>query len=299
LIAATVVALVVSGCAKRDSTDTSEAPQIPPASTFVIDFGDFESSSSASFFLGNAGQCVDLLVYSPTEHSSLSPDRFVLIDSPNSSENWQFAALNVGVWNTIITIGLAIPVVSFLESFNHAPVRQPDGSWLWSYEVRVLGIRYTAELYGSLVGSEVHWEMYISKEGFYEDFNWYSGVCTLLVTEGTWTLLKSPEEPYPWIGIEWHRSLTGDTADIKYTNIVPDGPENGGYILYRITTGETYEAFYDIYNKGEDNLVEIEWNRTTKEGRVRNLKHFGDTDWHCWDSNLRDIECPQLFEITA
>ena len=64
--------------------------------------------------------------------------------------------------------------------------------------------------------------------------------------------------------------------------------ENGGYINYGITNETPYNAFYDIYNKGQDNHTNIEWNRTTKEGRVKDAQHFLDAVWHLWDSNLDD-----------
>ena len=134
--------------------------------------------------------------------------------------------------------------------------------------------------------------MYISKEGGYTDFLWFSGVSNLPLTEGTWTLNHDPNDPTPYIGVEWHRDLSVGTADIKYTNIVPGGSENGGYISYGITTETPYDAFYDIYNKGQDNHTDIEWNTTTLEGHVKDLRVFLDNDWHCWNSDLEDIICP-------
>jgi hypothetical protein len=206
-------------------------------------------------------------------------------------ENWGFAATNVAVWNTIITIGLAVPVAAFLESFKHEPVQHPDGTWAWAYDVTVGGVGHSAELQAIAVDGDIHWTMLVSKDGAYTDFTWFTGVSNLPATEGTWTLNRSPEDLNPFIGIEWHRNPLKETGDITYTNIVPDGPENGGYISYGTTTGTPYDAFYDIYNKGLDNHTEIEWNRTTKEGRVKDPRHFGDDDWRCWDSDLIDVDC--------
>jgi hypothetical protein len=50
---------------------------------------------------------------------------------------------------------------------------------------------------------------------------------------------------------------------------------------------------YDIYNKGLDNLVAIEWNRTTNAGRVQNPEFFKDTERHYWDEQQQDIPAPQ------
>ncbi len=133
--------------------------------------------------------------------------------------------------------------------------------------------------------------MFVSKEGEYTDFNWFSGVANLVATEGTWTLNRDPDDPTPFVGIVWHRSALGGTGDITYTNIVPDGPENGGYISYGSTSDTPYNAYYDIYNKGKDNRTLIQWNLTTTEGRVSDPFVYGDDEWHCWNAAHEDIDC--------
>jgi hypothetical protein len=269
-----VAVLLLNGC-KQEETDTtdnitqdSEPLEIPPVETFKMNFDSFVGSAARAAKTGG----YEPLAYVPS--------------------NYGYAAGNVGVWNVLIAVGLAVPVATFIESFNHTPVLQSDGTWVWSYSVKVAGINHTAELHGKIVDGEVLWEMYVSKEEFYTDFNWFSGTSYLDGTQGTWTLKKSPDDPTPLLGIEWSRDLQTQTGDIKYMNIVPDGPENGGYIYYGTTSDPTYDAFYDIYNKGDDDLIEIEWNRTAKNGRVRNLTHFGNEDWHYWDESLQDATAP-------
>jgi hypothetical protein len=195
------------------------------------------------------------------------------------------------VWNTLITLGFAIPVAAFLEAFAHEPVRQPDGAWLWDYNFTV-DVIHLAELYGKVDGDEVVWEMYISREDAYTEFLWFSGRSHLDGSEGTWTINQDPYNPIPMIGVLWHIDSEGGTADIKYTNVVPDGPENGGYIHYGVTSGTPYDAFYDIYNKGKDNHTYIEWNLDLENGRVKDPDHFDDSDWHCWDEFHDDTSCP-------
>jgi hypothetical protein len=271
ILALTLAVLMIAGCEDEPTQpEPPEAPEIPPLSTFLMDFDDFSDT--------------DTMFVAPKETRS----RTALV----SQDNWGWAALNVGVWNLIITMGMVIPVATFAESFNHEPVRQANGSWLWSYDVTVASVEHTAKLYGSIDNDGTDWEMYVSKQGSYEDFLWYSGEADLFLTEGTWTLNKHPEEPIPFIFIEWHRNPQDATSDIKYTNIIPEGAENGGYIFFGTTTDTTHDAFYDIYNKGHDNHTNIEWNRTAKDGQVKDPDHFGDEVWHCWDSDLEDIECP-------
>ena len=104
---------------------------------------------------------------------------------------------------------------------------------------------------------------------------------------------ESPTNPTDLLRIDWTRNMPLDgTGTIKYTNIVPGGPENGGYI-YTETNNETpYNAKWDIYNKGADNHTLIEWHRTTQVGRVQDFNRFADNEWHCWGTDHKNTECP-------
>ncbi len=68
-------------------------------------------------------------------------------------------------------------------------------------------------------------------------------------------------------------------------------PANGGYISHG-TTLNYLNRFYHIYNKSLDNLTEMEWSSVNKDGHVKDLNHFGDDLWHCWDTSLKDVVCP-------
>ena len=261
IISITVFLFLNTGCKKKDEP----APDIPPKSTFVMDLSDFSSS-----------------------------DKSILADS----SNWGFAALNVGFQNIVITVNLIVPVAAFVECLNHEAEYHPDDeTWTWSFSFVAGSATYTAELLADLVNDQVHWEMRISKSNSFSNYLWYEGDSKVNRTEGTWTLYRDtvtpnvPTNSIPFVGILWHRNTSDGTCDIKYTNIIPNGPENGGYITYGITNQTPYDAFYDIFNKGQVNLTEIEWNRTNKDGRVRDSLHFGDTNWHCWDTTLVNDTC--------
>jgi hypothetical protein len=256
-----IAVLTVAGC-----NNASGAPTIPPVETLVIPFEDFETSGLA-----------------------------LLADTGNHS-NWDFAALTVGIWSTIITVGLAVPVAAFRASFQHTPVQQDDGSWIWSYSVSIGGSVYTAKLHAQftteVITEGVHWSMNISKEGEYQDFLWYYGECDLPATEGFWILKQSPTNSTDLLRIDWSRNISTGTHAIRYINIVPGGPENGGYIDVQYTKGIPYDYIWDIYNKGQDNHTYIDWSSTTREGRVQDLNHFDDNDWHCWNSTRINVTCP-------
>jgi hypothetical protein len=206
--------------------------------------------------------------------------------------NWGFAALNVGFWNLVGFVGLAIPVTAFVESIKQTPIKQPDNSWIWTYSITVQGIAYTAKLNGKYIDSGVRWDMYVSKQNEFTDFLWYYGESDLGATKGFWILKDKPANPNDLLRIDWHRNPASETGDIKYTNIVPAGPENGGYISFTVSKDLAYDRSYQIYNKGKNATTYIEWNEASKAGRVKDSSHFKDDNWHYWDSNLKDTIQP-------
>jgi len=248
-----LLTVIVSSCNKN-----KVAPELPPQSAFTADFSDFNSSKAVT---------------------------------DTTMVNWTHAALNVGIWNAIITVGLAVPVASYAEAVkNHEAEYLGDNTWLWTYSFNVGVNTFTAELYGVLKSETVEWEMYITKSGEYTHFLWYDGVSNLDLKHGAWTLYNKPSDPTELLGIEWNRT-TDSTGNIKYTNIVPGGTENGGYIFYGNDANSDLNAYYNIYNKGQDNLTQIEWSQANQNGRVKDMNKFGDDAWHCWDETHHDIDC--------
>lgn len=286
-----VLALLViplAGCSKTagGQPDVATPPTIPPESSFIIDFGNFMSPNQVTSSPGGEGLNVRPISFLPGNALSL-PGGYDIGDF----RNWGFAAFNVGIWNALVFVGLAIPVAAFVESFNHTPVQQPDYSWVWTYSVTVHEVTYTAELHGKYIEQGVRWDMYVTKQNEYSNFQWYYGESDLPATQGYWILKNNPANPADLLRIDWHRDLANSTGDIKYTNIIPGGAENGGYISYGITTQPVFNRFYDIFNKGQANHTYIEWNGATRAGRVKDSRHFDDDEWHCWDSDHRDTVC--------
>jgi hypothetical protein len=285
-----MMALSFAGCATSENGQpaSEEPPQIPPESSFVMNLDDFASQNTKSLIPGSKGQIVEQVSLSPSYGAPSGSGKY----APGDRKNWGFAAFNVGFWNALVIVGLAVPVASFGESFHHVPTRQPDRSWVWTYDVTVQKAVFTAELHGRYTDSGVRWDMYITRQGEYSDFLWYYGESNLAATQDYWILKNKPSDPTDLLQIDWHRNPAGGTSDIRYTNIVPGGPENGGYIFHEVTTDSPFNLSYDIYNKGKDNHTNIEWSNATKAGRVKDPLHFGDNQWYCWDSDLADTPCP-------
>ncbi|MFI5237465.1 MAG: hypothetical protein ACHQLA_05985 [Ignavibacteriales bacterium] len=260
--------LFILSCSEDDPINQGEQPPaIPPQSTMVMDFSEFPDTSSGAL-------------------QKISASR----------NNWSWAAINIAVWNSVLTLTLIVPVAAFAEAFNHEPVKQPDGSWLWEYSVTVQGISHTAKLYGSTghdsTGTDgIEWRMLLSKDGFYTDFEWFTGFSNLPGTEGTWTLNRDPDMPTPFLHIVWYRSSSGQTANITYTDITPGVPQNGSYIFYGKTDELMFNRFYQIFGAEDNHMVDIRWSYEEHFGRVKDPMHFGDESWYCWDERLDDVDC--------
>lgn len=258
-IIAVMMIMVFSGC-KKDEEKT--APTIPPSSTFIMDFSGFSNPADTT---GNR----ELTSYN----------------------NWGFSYINVVSWNVLLTVGLAVPVAAFNESFNHQAVYHPDNNnWTWSYNVTADNSVYEAELTGYLQSDSVVWEMRITRDNLYSDFLWFQGKSAIDQSGGYWILMNSPLTPVTLLKIDWKR-YPDNTAEIRYTNIVPSSEDNGSYIFYGKTSADLNRS-YVIYNHKIDNMTAIEWNSNSHNGHVKDPAHFGDILWHCWDTNLADIVCP-------
>ncbi len=258
----TAIFVAFAGCSDKSNNTPQTPPTLPPQSSFLMSFAGFATPSASPATGDDSGHV-----------------------------NFAQSALRVGYWNLILTVTLAVPTAAFIESFNHEPVRQDDGSWAWSYNVTV-GVQYTCKLVGSTGNNEILWKMYITKAGAYSDYLWYSGSQNLTGTQGTWTVNRNPDQTNPYLRIDWHHNYTDSTGDLKYTNIIPGDAENGAYIYYGIPASGDYNRFYNIYSHSLDNLAEIEWNNPSFNGRVKDHNFYLDDAWHCWDESQHDITCP-------
>ncbi len=274
LITAAVLILLPAGCRK----DKGRPPVLPPSQSMEIDFSDFLTGKKSAGFTGAAK------------------------DIPDPDENFAFSAAVVGIWNTIIAVNLAVPVTAFRLAVNTNPVWIADKTWEWKYNVTGIAGTWKARLVGKITSDKVEWEMYISKDGTpsFAEFVWFTGTSMLDGNSGRWILNYSQAFQEPYLQIDWEK--TGNqVGKVKYTYIrnqrddrSPD-PFKNSYIEYGRTSA-TLNAYYTVHIFEPliiQNFVDIfiEWNTTTKEGRVKALYKFGDNNWHCWDSEKFNKDC--------
>ena len=272
-----ILALAVLQSCQKDSEITNPnnnpnpvsqvAPELPPKGVFIMPFTGFESVDTPGVVDGE-------------------------IDFRNNPtfRNWFHSAFNLVVWNAALGITLAVPVAAFKTSFNFEANFIGDATYLWTYDVPLGNDTYTANLTGQFLNpNQVEWTMKISKAGSFTDVTWYTGIVSTDFSQANWTVFQNPENPEPFLNIEFLGDLNSDDFDITYTNITPNSPNNGNYITFSVNEAADFNRAYDVSNNG--NLLEIEWDVPAGIGRVKDPNFFNDEDYHCWDSSLMDVDC--------
>lgn len=261
LIAIFLGMIIITSCEKEENP---KEPELPPQEAFVMDFSDFQSAPGTK----KAGE--EMAGY----------------------QNFTHAYGTVWGWNIIVTVTMVVPTAAYIEAFNHTPVYLGDNSWKWEYSVPVGNNTFNAKLITTRISNEeFKAEMFITKEGIagYEDFKWFEGTIRYDRTHAIWTLYESPTNPVEMLEIEWNMDWELGVSDITYTYVKEGDEQTGSYISFAIVDDVVYDANYTV--SGAANAIMIEWNRTSKNGRVMDMAKFGDDAWHCWNETLEDVTC--------
>ncbi len=247
-------------CSKTE--DQGILPELPPVESLQMDFSEFIQNTSGWEDLKGVGY-----TYSNASYSYVS----------------------VSVWNLLVAVPMVVPVAAYLEALNHTPVYLGDNSWQWSYALTQGEGAYSARLVTNRISNEEFTaEMFITRDGVFEDFKWLEGTIRYDRTHADWTLYEGPASQVALLNVEWNMDWEEEVSDITYEIVKADDNEFGSYITYGVTDDTDYDAFYNI--SFSQNETFIKWNRTTKEGTVKDEAFFEDTDWHSWDTLFHDLD---------
>ncbi len=238
-------------------TPTVRAPKLPPKGSFVMDYESFSKSKTAN---------------------------------ESHRANIGYAKLNVFFWNVVLISNLAVPTAAFSESFKHESQYIGNLEWVWSYQVVVKNKTYQANLHGKMIGQDIEWKMYVSKEGEFTDFLWYEGLMDQSYQEIEWVIYQSPTNPVHFLTINYLNDVENGKQSIRYTK-AEEIVTQASYIEHGNLTDADLDRYYTIYLQGDNKLTEIEWSYTNGNGQVRDTVHFNDEEWHCWDEQQLDVEC--------
>jgi hypothetical protein len=146
-----------TGCSEDTDEDSNgEALALPPDDSMTIDLSTFGESKLEAPVLPNL---------------------------PGTRLNFAAAAATASVINTIVVAKLTAPVAVFTAAKNTTPVKQDDGSWLWSYSRTIGSETFTANLTGKRDSDKVIWSMKVSSNT--NSDNWTTSNGTLELPQRT------------------------------------------------------------------------------------------------------------------
>ena len=271
----TLCLFLFSSCNTDDATvtDNTPLPELPPESSMVINF-DLQSQKSS---------------------------RIARTDSTGTKWNAGVSGLVVWFWSGVVKVTLAIPVVSFQNSFAATPVKTGIGQRTWSQEYNHFGGKIISRLVGTVNGNSVNWEMYIQKTGFgaFNEVLWFSGESSLDGSGGSWVLNKDKDNVTAFLGIEWTKNETTGIATAKYTlkqNTLNNGKDNeGSYLYYEKNGNSPFNTKFEGYGADEMKTTTIEWHDVNKVGKLMQIQSINGSDSTlydgCWDESYIDKSC--------
>ncbi|MEQ9303172.1 MAG: hypothetical protein RJQ14_04590 [Marinoscillum sp.] len=257
------VSVLMVGCGE-DVENPGNPPELPPKASLTANLGNFPQNEDGR------------------------------VDETNAKGNFLFAAVNVGFWQTLVGAAIVIPAAAFEAAFDESfEYVASERKWKSSYTVGTSGSLISAELYAENKGETVGWEMYLSQEGQFDRFLWFTGESRVDNTGGEWILYTTPADPKEVLHIDWDRN-GADFINSKYVMVDSESSKEGSFIEYGLSTEADFTHYYEVSvvdTEGDDYDAFILFNETTTEGRIKSEAYFGDSDFRCWDDGLEDIDC--------
>lgn len=258
---ALTISLVIS-FSSCDTEPVDERPELPPIESLMMDFSDFEGQPGGT---------------KATEASY---------------GNFTHSYLSVLFWNLTSTLTMTLPVAAYGHALQQEAEYVGDHTWEWSFDFQYEGMDYSATLTGARISNEkFSMEMKIGLAALPgQGVKWFDGEVRYDHTQALWNLYM--EGNVKVLEAEWHKNFETEAGDLSYTYVEPEQEETGSFIRFKYMPREVYDGAYTISLSA--GVTEIEWNVTSKEGRVKDPVKFGDSNWHCWDSHangLADKDC--------
>ncbi|MBN2663394.1 MAG: hypothetical protein JXR68_07065 [Bacteroidales bacterium] len=259
-----IILFIVSTIIILSSCEESISPELPKSSTFFIP--DIENSTQTikSVFTEKSG-------------------------------NSLIASSDIQEWTSIFASDLEVVALAYEKALSTSPKNVSEDRWVLNFEIIPDFTTYNVSFYATKNSDQtIFWDMQFSVDGDFQDFSWLTGSQTQDGNSGQWVIHKSPQNDTDYLQIDWTFNPADNSVIVKYTNIEADSDDMGGYIYYGNNQDGDFNAFYDIYNKRVDNLIEIDYNNDFHNGRIRDFQIFQDSVWHCWDQNFNDADCSVL-----
>ncbi len=254
--------LFVSSC---DKEKLENRPDLPPIESILMDFSDFADQP------GVAKGVV------------------------TTYDNFVHGFNTLAFWQTAATVTLAVPAAAYYNvlTMSTSPEYLGDNRWRWTKEFQVQQVNYQATLTAERISNEeFSMEMKIGLAALpAASVVWFDGVIRYDHTHAEWNLYRNDAGHVKIVEVVWNKDYETGESDLTYTYVEPSQQETGSYITMGIRPDEVYDAYYSV--SLSTGMTDIEWDRDTKAGRIKDADYYGDSLWHCWNDLLEDIVCPQ------
>lgn len=266
ILAITLLATLFQSCIKEPINQPPsgvEAPEIPPMEMYSMPTEALRTTNTDTSAASNAG---------------------------TTYYNWLHAGTNLAVWTLVAYVNIAPPTAAFQRAFHEQAQYINNNTFQWKYVHNDQnGKSYEIELTGQYIANfqEVEWKLIGSEIGGFSNFTWFTGTTKIDFSSGTFTLNKDPFNPKAYLQMDFDKTSPQE-ASLRFTSIEPGS--NGNYIEYRTNLNNYLNKEFDLMIN-QTNLLEIQWNEASRDGRVKHPQRFNDSDWHCWNSDQLDIQC--------
>jgi hypothetical protein len=249
ILLAITLLIVSTSC---DNEPTENRPELPPVESLVMAFADFDGPIALTKASGE------------------------------SHLHFNYAFTSLIFWSGASALTMALPVAAYTYALEQGVDFLGDNSWEWNYSFQWSGLDYTATLTATrLNNEEFSLEMMIASSATPDQgVRWFDGVVRYDHTQANWTIYK--DGSIEVLEVAWAKDFVLGDASLLYTYVEPEMIETGSYISYDYAPLEVYDASFTLSRSTGTTL--IQWNTTSKEGRVQDEARFGDAEWMCWDS---------------
>ena len=250
---------ILSSCAEELAPNPTVAPSIPPAALFAIP--------------------TDLLT------------QVSLHDTEEATQSyWLHAGLHVFAWHATIQHHTQLPLAALDAASSVQPKRSRSGAYEWTFVFHGPEKQGTKHYEMNLKASyesdsqEIVWTL--SEAGGRE---WLEGTTSRDASEGTFFVLPLDGSQNAVYRITFFQKEK--SRQIRYAHLSSSRLEKERYVEHQIRSENEYDQAFEIQGSPthSGNLLKVEWNSASKEGRVMDAAHFMDYAWHDWDERQIDI----------
>mgnify|MGYP005838248531 CR=1 FL=1 len=257
------IALAGASCKKKkeDPPVPGIPPTLPPIESLKMDFSDFNSLPSK----GSAKIIQD------------------------TYENYTEAYNNVNFWKDLLQDDLlAIPVAGLANALTRTGQEVTTNTFEWSLSFNANLTSYLGTLTATKGSTTFTITLSAAPSASPSStFQYLYGEVSNDLSTADWQVNKNDGGSVAVLDGLYTYNATSGFESLEYTYTETGQAESMSTIEFNVLTSGDYDAaFYMSLSAGN---VDVEWDTTTRAGRVKSPAAFTDTNWHYWNDVLADF----------